>query len=300
MDITVRNFLRYIALEKRYSPQTIKSYSSDLNQFSDFLEDLTDGYDIAWKKINRQNVRHFLIELQGRGLSKRSIARKVATLKSFFHYLEKQEMVTNNIASLVKMPRFDQKLPEFLSYKEIKDIIHLPDLKIFEGIRDRAILELFYSCGLRLSELLNLRLEDLMLSENAIRVFGKGKKERIIPIGLPAKKAILNYLSSRQKFARSGVHEIFVLKSGKKMYAMGIQRLVRKYINGVVGINAASPHILRHSFATHLLDKGASIRVVKDLLGHESLSTTQVYTHLSIEHLQRTYKNAHPKTNKEQ
>jgi len=299
MDITVRNFLRHLALEKRYSPQTIKSYSTDLVQFSDFLDDLTDGYDIAWKKIDKKNVRHFLIELQGRGLSKRSIARKVATMKSFFQYLEKQEIVTNGIASVVKMPRFEQKLPEFLSNDEIKDIIHLPDQKSFEGIRDRAILELFYSSGLRLSELINLRLEDLMLRENALRVLGKGKKERIVPIGIPAKKAILNYLNYRQKEANPGIQELFVLKSGKKMYAMAVQRLVQKYINGVVSVGAASPHILRHSYATHLLDKGASIRVVKDLLGHQNLSTTQVYTHLSIEHLQRVYKKAHPKADKE-
>lgn len=299
MDITVRNFLRYLALEKRYSPQTIKSYSTDLTQFSDFLDFLTDGYDIAWKNIDKKDVRHFLMELQGHNLSKRSIARKVATLKSFFQYLEKQEIVTNSIASLVKMPRFEQKLPEFLSGDEIKDILQKPDQKSFEGIRDRAILELFYSCGLRLSELLNLRMEDLMLRENAIRVLGKGKKERIIPIGIPAKKAILNYINYRPKIALSGLEEIFVLKSGKKMYAMAVQRLVQKYVNSVINVNAASPHILRHSYATHLLDRGANIRVVKDLLGHENLSTTQVYTHLSIEHLQKVYKKAHPKADKE-
>jgi integrase/recombinase XerC len=298
MDIIVRNFIRYIDLEKRYSPQTIKSYSTDLLQFSDFLEDLTNGHDIAWKNIEKKDVRHFLIELQGRGIGKRSIARKVATLKSFFQYLEKQKIVTSSIASTVKMPKFDQKLPEFLSIEEIKNIVNFPDQKDFEGIRDRAILELLYSCGLRLSELLNLRLEHLMLRENAVRIFGKGKKERIIPVGIPAKKAILNYLNSRQKVARVGVDELFVLKSGKKMYAMAIQRLVRKYITDVVSLNSASPHILRHSYATHLLDRGANIRVVKDLLGHQNLSTTQVYTHLSIEHLQRVYKKAHPKADK--
>ena len=298
MDITVRNFLRYIALEKRYSPQTIKSYSTDLTQFSDFLEDLTNGYDIAWKNIDKKSVRHFLIELQGRGLCRRSIARKVATLKSFFQYLEKHEIVTNSLASSIKMPKFEQKLPEFLSLEEIKDIIHLPEKKSFEGIRDQAILELFYSCGIRLSELLNLRLEDLMLRENSIRVIGKGKKERIVPIGEPAKKAILTFLTYRRKTARVNVQELFVLKSGKKMYSMAIQRLVKKYINGVVNVKAASPHILRHTYATHLLDRGANIRVVKDLLGHQNLSTTQVYTHLSIEHLQRVYKKAHPKADK--
>ncbi len=299
MDITVRKFLRYLDLEKRYSPQTIKSYSTDLTQFSDFLEELDDGYDITWKKIDKKNVRHFLIELQERGIGRRSIARKVATLKSFFQYLEKQEIVKSSIAPSIKMPKFDQKLPEFLSTDEIKEILLIADKKSFEGIRDTAILELFYSCGLRLSELINLRLEDLMLRENAIRVIGKGKKERVVPIGKSAKNTILNFLSSRNKVAQAGVHELFILKSGKKMYAMAIQRLVKKYINQVVNVHAASPHILRHSYATHLLDRGASIRVVKDLLGHQNLSTTQVYTHLSIEHLQRVYKKAHPGAEKE-
>jgi integrase/recombinase XerC len=299
MDITVRKFLRYLDLEKRYSPQTIKSYSTDLSQFSDFLDELNDGYDITWKKIDKKNVRHFLIELQERGIGRRSIARKVATLKSFFQYLEKQEIVKNSIAPSIKMPKFDQKLPEFLSTDEIKEILLIPDKKSFEGIRDTAILELFYSCGLRLSELINLRLEDLMLRENSIRIIGKGKKERIVPIGRSAKNAILSFLSSRNKAAQTGVYELFILKSGKKMYAMSIQRLVKKYINQVVNVHAASPHILRHSYATHLLDRGASIRVVKDLLGHQNLSTTQVYTHLSIEHLQRVYKKAHPGAEKE-
>ncbi|KAA3613595.1 MAG: tyrosine recombinase [Calditrichaeota bacterium] len=300
MDKTVRSYLRYLALEKRYSPQTVKSYSTDLSQFSDFLSELSDGYDIAWKNINKKNIRHFLMELQDRGLGKRSIARKVATLKSYFQYLEKQEVIINSLASSIKMPRFDQKLPEFLSDEEIKDILNKPDLESFEGLRDRAILELFYSCGLRLAELINLKLEDLMLRENAIRVLGKGKKERIIPIGKHAKKAILNYLDKRQKKAQVGIQELFVLGSGKKMYAMAIQRLVKKHINEVVNVHTASPHILRHSYATHLLDEGANIRVVKDLLGHQNLSTTQVYTHLSIEHLQRVYKKAHPKADKKE
>jgi tyrosine recombinase XerC len=299
MDITVRKFLRYLDLEKRYSPQTIKSYSTDLSQFSDFLEDLNDGYDITWKKIDKKSVRYFLIDLQEREIGRRSIARKVATLKSFFQYLEKQEIVKSSIASSIKMPKFDQKLPEFLSAEEVKEILVIPDKKSFEGIRDAAILELFYSCGLRLSELINLRLEDLMLREDAIRVIGKGKKERIVPIGKSAKNAVLYYLSSRNKIARPAVHELFILKSGKKMYAMAVQRLVKKYINQVVNVHAASPHILRHSYATHLLDRGANIRVVKDLLGHQNLSTTQVYTHLSIEHLQRVYKKAHPSAENE-
>jgi tyrosine recombinase XerC len=294
MDISVSKFLRYIALEKRYSPKTVESYSTDLSQFTDYLKELSDGYDIAWNKLEKKYIRHFLMELQNRGINKRSIARKVATLKSFFKFLEKQAVVEKSIASTIKMPRHDNKLPEYLTKDEIDKILSLPKLTQFDGIRDKAILELFYACGIRLNELINLKLEDLFLRENAVRIFGKGKKERILPVGKYSRKAILNYLDIRKKAATSGVQELFVLKSGKKMYPMSIQRLIKKYITSVVNISSASPHMLRHSYATHLLDNGASIRVVKDLLGHENLSTTQVYTHLSIEHLKNVYKNAHP------
>jgi len=294
MDLSISKFLRYIALEKRYSPKTIESYSTDLTQFEKFLEELSDGHDIYWHKVDKKNVRHFLMELQLQGLNKRSIARKVATLKSFFKFLEKEEYVEKSIATAIKMPRFDNKLPEFLTKEEIEKIVNLPDQSAFEGVRDKAILELFYSCGLRLNELLSLKLEDLMLRENAVRVMGKGRKERILPIGIPAKNSLLNYLEWRKKTAEPGVQEIFILKSGKAMYPMSVQRLIKNYINRVVNLSSASPHMLRHSYATHLLDSGANIRVVKDLLGHENLSTTQVYTHLSIDHLKNVYKKAHP------
>jgi len=298
MDLIVRKFLRYLSLEKRYSPKTIESYTIDLTQFSKFLEELSDGRDIAWDKVDKKNIRHFLFDLQEKGLNKRSIARKVAVIKSFFKFMEKEQILSKNIATSVKMPKFDNKLPQYLSKSEVEDIVRLPETSGFEGLRDKAILELFYSCGIRLSELINLKLEDLILREDSIRVFGKGKKERILPVGSHAKNAILNYLTVRNKSVQPGVQELFVLKSGKKMYAMSLQRLVKKYINQVVNINSASPHVLRHSYATHLLDRGASIRVVKDLLGHENLSTTQVYTHLSIDHLQKVYKKAHPRADK--
>ncbi|MCB9057807.1 MAG: tyrosine-type recombinase/integrase [Calditrichae bacterium] len=295
MDLTIRNFIRYISLEKRYSPKTIESYSTDLEQFEHFVSEMSNGHDVLWAKIDKKQIRNFLIELQSRGINRRSIARKVATLKSFFKYLEKQELVEKSIASSISMPKFEHKLPQYLSRTEVNDIIRLVETKDFEGIRDKAIMELFYSSGLRLNELTNLRMEDLMLREDAIRVIGKGKKERIIPVGKKAREAVLNYINVRQQTVQAGVNELFILKSGKKMYAMAVQRLVKKYINKVVNTASASPHMLRHSYATHLLDRGANIRVVKDLLGHENLSTTQVYTHLSIDHLKRVYNEARKK-----
>ena len=238
-------------------------------------------------------VKYFLIYLQEQNLSKRSIARKVATLKSFFRFMEREGYLKTSLSASIHMPRFDKTLPEFLSEDEIKNVITQPPAETFEGIRDRAILELFYGCGLRLSELINLKLRDLHLSENVIRVFGKGKKERIAPVGRSSKRAIDNYLHYRRKYAQAEVENLFILKSGKPLYPMAVQRLVKKYIEMAVNCSKANPHMLRHSYATHLLNAGANIRAVKDLLGHENLSTTQVYTHLSIEHLKNVYRKFH-------
>lgn len=290
--------MRFLALEKRYSPKTIESYATDLEQFAHFLTELNNGYDVRWPMVDKKNIRLFLVELHGRGLNKRSIARKVASIKSFFKYLEQNGDIDKNIVTTVKMPKFDQKLPEYLSQEDIKKVLSAPDETGFAGIRDRAILEFFYSTGIRLSELIELKMESLMLRENALKVIGKGKKERIVPLGKKAQRALNAYLNLRPSIAQPSVENLFVLNSGKKMYPVAVQRLVEKYIKSVVNLKMASPHILRHSYATHLLDNGASIRVVKDLLGHESLSTTQQYTHLSIEHLQNVYNSAREELNK--
>lgn len=293
MDIKIRQFLRYIELERRYSPQTVSSYMTDLRQLSDFLTELDDGRDISWKFIEKKHIRYFLMDLQEKNISKRSIAHKVAVIKSFFKFLEKTGVLSGNIAETIHMPRFEKKLPGYLTETEMLKVLNAPAGASFIAVRDRAILELFYSSGLRLSELINLKLQNLVLRENALRVFGKGKKERYMPINKHARQRILNYLDMRPSVVKKGVEEVFVLASGKKMYAMAVQRLVKKYVNSVVQIPNASPHILRHSYATHLLNNGAGIRVIKDLLGHENLSTTQVYTHLSVEHLKLVYKQAH-------
>ncbi|HHM01397.1 MAG TPA: tyrosine recombinase XerC [Caldithrix abyssi] len=293
MDRTTQKFFRYLELEKRYSIHTIENYRIDLNQFNRFLTHLNDGYDISWERVTHRDIRAFLMELHEKGLGRRSIARKVATLKSFFRYLEIIGETEQSIASAIKMPKFEKKLPEFLTADEVSEIILSVKGQGFEAVRDRAVLELFYACGLRLSELINLKMEHLILREKALRIHGKGNKQRIVPLGDMALKALEAYLNLRPSVALPSTNEVFVLASGKKMYPMAVQRLVKKYIQQVVRNTKAHPHILRHSYATHLLNNGANIRVVKDLLGHENLSTTQVYTHLSIEHLQNVYKNAH-------
>jgi len=293
MDINIRQFLRYIELERRYSAHTVSSYMTDLEQFSTFLTEIHDGRDVSWKLTNKKHIRLFLMDLQEKSIGRRSIAHKVAVIKSFFKFLEKTGYISTNIAASIHMPRFDKKLPAYLSEAEMLQVLNAPSGSSFVSVRDRAILELFYSSGLRLNELLQLKLEHLILREDAIHVFGKGKKERYLPINKHAKQRLLDYLNMRPSNVLPGIEQIFILESGKKMYPVAVQRLVNKYVNMVVQIPNASPHMLRHSYATHLLNNGAGIRVVKDLLGHENLSTTQVYTHISVDHLKQAYKQAH-------
>ena len=294
MQKYVKDFLKYLYLERRYSPHTIRSYETDLRQFEIFLNDHFASQRIFWHLIDKKILRYFLIRLQEQGISRRSIGRKLATLKSFFRYLLKQGIIEKNPASTVKMPKFEKKLPEYLTEEETQNLLRLPNFKTFEGLRDLAILELLYGTGMRLSELINLRVSQVDFKERLIRVIGKGNKERIIPFGGSARLILERYLAIRPQYADKTVDNLFVLKTGKKMYPVAVQRIVKKYLSQVSQIQKKSPHILRHTYATHLLNAGADIRVVKDLLGHENLSTTQVYTHLSIEHLKDIYNRAHP------
>ena len=294
MDQYIRSFIKYVELERRYSPHTLTSYTTDLVQFESFLQEYFNSDAIDWEKTDKNIIRLFMNELLTRNISRRSVARKLATLKSFYKFLVREQNISQNPVLSLKMPKFEQKLPQYISEKEVTALLKLPQIRTFEGLRDLAILELFYGTGIRLSELINLTMKNVLLAENTIRVKGKGKKERIIPLGAAAKKIILDYLDFRPQYARDSVEHLFVLKSGKKMYPMAVQRIVSKYLNQVSQAQKPSPHLLRHTYATHLLNAGASIRVVKDLLGHESLSTTQVYTHLSLDYLKEIYKKAHP------
>ncbi|NOX87402.1 MAG: tyrosine recombinase XerC [Calditrichaeota bacterium] len=295
MNKNIRAFLKYLYLERRYSANTIKSYGTDLRQFEEFLQTHFGSENVFWDLVDKKIIRYFLVRLQEQQISRRSVARKLATLKSFFRYLLRQGEIKSNPASTLKMPRFEKKLPEYLSLKELENLLEQPDYKSFEGLRDLAIMELFYGTGLRLTELINLKLGQVDFKEKLIRVIGKGNKERIVPFGGSAQLILEKYLLIRAQYAAKSVDNIFVLKSGNKMYPMAVQRIVKKYLSKVSEIQKKSPHVLRHTYATHLLNAGADIRVVKDLLGHENLSTTQVYTHLSIEHLKNIYNQAHPR-----
>jgi len=291
---------------RNYSLHTISSYEIDLLQFGEYIFRSEDKSKINFRdrktdfnKFDLNFLKSFIAELSDPGsvrrkYSKKSLSRKISVLKSFYKFLCRKKYVSKNFASLLVFPKIEKRLPSFLSEKEMGKLLgekYILELKII----DKAIIELFYSTGIRLSELINLKLNNINFNKKTIKVFGKGSKERIVPFGEKAEIALKNYMIIRD-ICNTGKSEIlFLSNAGNKLYPMQVSRLIKKNLSLVTELKKKSPHVLRHTFATHLLDKGADIRAVKDMLGHESLSTTQVYTHLTPEKLKKVYKQAHPR-----
>ncbi|MBT7422803.1 MAG: tyrosine recombinase XerC [Candidatus Marinimicrobia bacterium] len=291
------DFYRYLKKERGFSNNTVKAYQNDLSRFLAFLPNNISGFD----KVNRESIRGFLeSEIDRKDLktptSSKTIARRLASIKSLFKYLLQSEQVINNPAILVKTPKVSKTLPNFIDQKVIESLMKIPDESTNKGLRDRAILELFYSTGIRLSELIALNIQEIDSGNQLIKVYGKSNKERLIPFGNRAKFCIENYLKSRAlSISNAPKNEpLFVNKKNKRVPKSTIQRRIRNYIKLVAEGQNLGPHILRHSFATHLMDMGADIRSVKDLLGHSSLSSTQIYTHIKPERMKSIYKQAHP------
>ena len=291
------DFYDHLKKEKSYSNHTVKAYKNDLSRFLSFLPKNISGFD----KVNRESIRGFLeSEIDRKDIktpiSSKTIARRLASIKSLFKYLLQSEQISNNPALLVKTPKVSQTLPTFIDQKVIKSLMESPDCSNNKGLRDRAILELFYSSGIRLSELIALNIGEVDATNQLIKVHGKGNKERLVPFGNRAKFCVENYLKSRALSFNTVLKNepLFVNAKNKRVPASTIQRRIRNYIKIVAEGKRLGPHILRHSFATHLMDMGADIRAVKDLLGHSSLSSTQIYTHVKPERMKSVYKQAHP------
>lgn len=290
----IQEYLSYLKVSLNYSPHTITSYENDLKQFENFLT-LTFGKDdFDLNDLELTILKSFVAGLFDEDYSNRSISRKISLLKSFFKYLAKKKYIKKNVASTLIFPKLDKKLPSYLTESEAEKLFE-PEQTDDRKPLDAAILELFYSTGIRLSELINLKISNINFSIKTIKVFGKGSKERIVPFGKNAELSITEYLKIRPVPAEGNTDILFLSSNGNKLYPMQVNRITKKSLEGVTELKKKSPHILRHTFASHLLDKGADIRAVKDLLGHESLSTTQVYTHISPEKLKKVYKQSHPR-----
>ena len=293
MQTYIDSFLRYLASDRNYSPHTVAAYANDLRQFHEFLG---AGADPA--AVDRPLIRRYLADLHDRSFAMPSIARKLATLKSFFRYLRKTGVVPGNPVASTVAPKLAKRLPQYLDEPSVTRLMEQPDRATTVGKRDAAILEVLYATGIRLGELLALRESDIDFPNETLKVRGKGSKDRIVPFGRKAATALRAYIAVRPALAAAAAAPppvLFLTVRGNGMNPKGVNLLLNTYIARVSEIEKKSPHVLRHTFATHLLDRGADLRAVKELLGHESLSTTQIYTHVSVDRLRKVYAQAHPR-----
>ena len=322
-----QKFLDYLTFEKRFSVHTAKCYGADLDQFGTFLVGISEASsheaeampqahhtgsvatavathtstqtDHLLLTANVNAIRAYLAFLTDKDYSKATIARKLATLRSFYKFLVKRNEITANPVAAVRTPKQEKKLPRFLEYEEVKRLLETPPMDNWLGARDRAILETLYSTGIRVSELVALNMDDVDFLGEVVHIRGKGKKERIAPISSSALQVIQHYMEYRNKRAQTNSNfdpkVLFVNKHGRRLSTRSVRRKMDKYLK-MAGLDPSiSPHTLRHSFATHMLNKGADLRSVQELLGHQSLSTTQVYTHLSTSKIKEIYDSAHPR-----
>ncbi len=299
MHQEVYQFLRYLDVERNASDLTIKSYREDLIDMADFITDQGRTTRLP-RDIAPNDLRSYVTALHEAGYAKSSISRKLASLRSFFKFAQRQQLVDNNPAKPLRNPRGTRKLPHFLTNEEILSLLNAPNKESEMGRRDLAILEVTYSAGLRVSELVGMNDRDIDFTDGTIRIRGKGRKERIGQLGSHAKKALLEYFQMRRP-SPNGTKEpaTFRNKFGGRLTSRSVARMLEKYIKERGLDTRTSPHTLRHSFATHLLNGGADIRSVQELLGHKSLVTTQIYTHVSTANIKAAYDKAHPRAKKE-
>lgn len=294
MDIN--QFIQYLSSEKRYSPHTISAYKSDLTQFSEYL--ITNYKINSFTEVNHKMIRLWVISLMDEGISSRSVNRKISSLKSYYKFLLKEQVISTNPLVKILPPKANKSLPEFVSKEQMELLF---DEKIFEqsyeGIRNRLIIETFYFTGIRLTELVNLKNADIDFANQQLKVLGKRNKERIIPFGNIFEQSLKEYILLRNKElgTQTSDKSLFLTKKGLNIYNKLVYRIVNSYLSKVSTLKKKSPHILRHTFATHMLNNGADLNAIKEILGHANLSATQVYTHNTIEKLKSIYNQAHPR-----
>lgn len=304
IDGAIEKFRGFLEHERELSPRTVAAYTSDLAQLSDHVHSRR-GENTRLEDVEIGDIRSFLREQLKNGLGSRSMMRKISSTRAFFRYAARRRLIPEDPTVYLAQQIKRQSIPTVVSEERIRNMMELPDTETFKGVRDRAILEFLYGTGVRLSEMLALNVRDFLPQGETVRVIGKGNRERIVPFGGQARRALFEHWASR--FGRgvcAGADRLqgfrnqpaFSTDGRRRISARTVQRIVEKYLSRVASISATSPHTLRHAFATHLLDNGADLRAVQEMLGHESLSTTQIYTHVSVEHLKRVYGKAHPRS----
>ena len=286
-------FIKYLKFEKRLSENTVISYKTDLDQFFSFYKEHSTSQEI--EKVDKRTIRSWIVKLSLSNLSAKSINRKIASLKSFFKFLVKRDLIKKNPSSHINSLKTDQKIPSFIKERDINFLFKNIDTKEdFTGQRDLLILELLYGTGIRISELINIKISDINFTKKEIKVIGKRNKERIIPLHNNAIYQTKKYLKLAEKEGYKNQYLLFT-KKGEKIYPMLVNRIVKKHLSTLIKSKKYNPHLLRHTFATHILNKGGDLNSIKDLLGHSSLAATQVYTHNSIEKLKETFNSSHPR-----
>lgn len=288
------NYMTFLEAERGFSEYTVRNYRTDLIDFFHFIK--AQGIS-SLSDIDRSMIRNYLSYLLEQGIVKSSIARRLSALRSFYAFLFREGVISSNLVDGISSPKLDKRLPSFLSQDEVQRLLVAPDSSTPQGQRDRAILEVFYASGVRISELVGLDLEGVNLDSGELRVWGKGSKERVVLIGKPSVKVLMAYLSQGRTKLLNGKRNsaLFLNYNGERITRRTVEQMVKEYAN-LAGIDKrVYPHILRHTFATHLLDGGADLRVVQELLGHVSLSTTQIYTHVSQSQARKVYLSAHPR-----
>jgi integrase/recombinase XerC len=300
VEASIKEFLEYLKYEKNSSSHTVKGYARDLQEFRRYLAGGEKKLEIDLEKIDHITIRDFLASLRRKGNQKVTVARKLAAIRSLFRYLHREGKINRNPARLVRTPRTSKRNPKVLSPRDVEIILQLPDPSTDRGARDAAMLELLYATGIRVSELVGLNLEDCSLNERLLKVRGKGRKERLVPFGEKAFSSLRSFLQARSRLLMrqkscTEPNALFLNLRGSRITARSVQRILNQYLRESALVLDVHPHLFRHSFATHLLSSGADLRSIQEMLGHESLATTQKYTHLAVDQLVKTYRSAHPR-----